>query len=95
MRIKQKGYIWVKSPPQIKWKNEEGLKILGITFYPDYLRTINENWMRVTNNLIKDIKNFKLRNLSLKGKVLVLNTLILSKNGILPQCILSQKKWRQ
>ena len=77
---------------KIKWKNEEGIEILGITFFPDYLRTINYNWMKMTNELIKNIKNIKLRNLSLKGKVLVLNTIILSKIRYLAQYTLSRKK---
>lgn len=63
----------------IRWKNYEGLKILGITFFTDFLRTQNFNWTHRIEKLQIDLQNFQRRKLSLKGKVLVLNTVAMAK----------------
>ena len=67
------------SSKQIQWKNDEGLKILGITFFPDYMLTQNYNWSTLIGKITTTLEHHSRRSLSLKGKVLILNTLALSK----------------
>ena len=62
----------------IKWQFK-GIKILGIIFYDTILETQFENWKKVTSQIKKDLEKSKSRKLSLKGKILVINTTILAK----------------
>ena len=65
--------------PFIQWVNRQGLKILGVTFYTDFTHTKNQNEMTLIDTLKKDINRFRRRHLSLKGKVLILNSIVLAK----------------
>ena len=40
--------------PKIKWKNEKGIKILGVKFFPDDLQTTNYNWSK----RVEELQNF-------------------------------------
>ena len=63
----------------IKWNEEMGLKILGIHFFTDDLQTQNYNWRNVIDKLKRKTDLLKTRNLSLRGKVILLNSVTLSK----------------
>ena len=67
-----------QTPTDIKWMNDEGLEILGITFFNDTLRTQNHNWMKVTSKIQNKLQNLTYRSLSLRGKVHILNAKALS-----------------
>ena len=64
---------------KIKWNEETGLKILGIHFFTDELHTQNYNWRIVIDKLNKKTDLLKTKNLSLRGKVILLNSVTLSK----------------
>ena len=64
---------------KIQWKNLQGLEVLGIFFFTDFMHTQNYNWRKATNDLKEQLENLKNRKLSLKGKVLVLNSVAMSK----------------
>ena len=64
---------------QLNWVNDTGIKILGITFFNDYFHTQNFNWTRQINKLLETLNAWRCRNLSFKGKVMVINTLALSQ----------------
>ena len=64
---------------QIIWKNKEGMRVLGIFFFPDFIHTQQHNWTAINNDIKLDLQRSKARELSLKGRTLVLNTLVLSK----------------
>ena len=72
----------------IYWKNFEGLEILGILFFSEHKKTLNTNWTNVIKEMETDLDRLKFRKLSLKGKTMVLNTVVLSKvwytAGVLP-----------
>ena len=64
---------------QINWKINEGIEILGIVFYKNQQDTIDRNWGALIRQMESDTRRHRFRNLSLKGRVLVLNMLVLSK----------------
>ena len=55
------------------------IKILGIYFTNDLQKTSTFNWELCTSILEKQLQQLSRRHLSLRGKVILLNTLILSK----------------
>ena len=63
----------------IKWNEDTGLKILCIHFFTDDLHTQNYNWKNVIEKLKRKTDLLKTRNLSLRGKVILLNSVTLSK----------------
>ena len=63
----------------LNWVDEEGIKILGITFFNDFLHTHNFNWTIQIQKLKVALGRWKGRHLSLKGRALVINTIALSK----------------
>ena len=63
----------------VQWNNDDGLKILGITFFTDFLRTQNFNWSHRLTQLTSELDRHATRTLSLKGKVLILNTVAMAK----------------
>ena len=65
--------------PPISWNERTGLKILGITFFQDDQYTQNYNWTQVLHKLKQKLTIHKYRNLSLKGKVTLLHSTLLSK----------------
>ena len=65
--------------PPISWNERTGLKILGITFFQDDQYTQNYNWTQVLNKLKQKLTIHKYRNLSLKGRVTLLHSTLLSK----------------
>ena len=58
----------------IQWRDDEGLEILGIHFFRDPLRTTNFNWTLRINQIEAYLAGIAGRDLSLKGKVLNLNS---------------------
>ena len=58
---------------KVKCKNDEGLEILGVRFFPDNLHTSNCNWSERMGELHDFVETNKTRKLSLRGKVLLLN----------------------
>ncbi len=64
---------------QINWKIDDGIEILGILFYKKLQDTIAKNWEILIRQMESDANAHRFRNLSLKGKALVLNMLILSR----------------
>ena len=63
----------------ISWQNDTGIEILGLLFFTDYVRTRNANWIVLLDIIRQDLTRFKERKLSLLGKILVLNSVILAK----------------
>ena len=63
----------------VHWQNSCGMKILGILFFEDFIETQNTNWTNQIHKLETYITNLKRRNLSLKGKVLILNTVAMAR----------------
>ena len=78
-RAKTKGLLLHCDEPSVRipitWSNLTGVKILGITFFTDYLHTVNFNWLQVINSLDDHLEDTKSRQLSYRGKVLNINTL--------------------
>ena len=65
-------------PFPIKWE-QNGIKILGVIFHTDTLYMNNQNWTTAINKLEKHSQFLQFRHLSLKGKALLINTILLSK----------------
>ena len=65
-------------PFPIKWE-QKGCKILGVVFHTDTLYMSNQNWTTAVNKLEKHAEFLQFRNLSLKGKSILINTVLLSK----------------
>lgn len=63
----------------INWKNFEGIEILGILFHTKYDDTAKAVWSKIISKMSASLNSIRYRSLSLKGKIIVLNTLILSK----------------
>ena len=63
----------------IEWNAQCGLKILGVTFFDNDQDSQNINWLQMVRKLEKKFQILKFRNLSLRGKVFILNGTILSK----------------
>lgn len=67
-------------PQQVHFKKEEEhIKILGIWVGVDFNKADVFNWEGVLKGIERRLRFWKLRNLTLKGKVLVINALMLSK----------------
>ena len=77
---------------QLNWVNDTGIKILGITFFNDYFYTQNHNWTIQINKLITTLTTWSGRDLSLKGKALVINSLALSQIWYLGSIVEPSKK---
>ena len=71
----------------VQWMNDTGVKILGVTFFPDFQAIENFNWTKVLNKLKIILDRLRYRTLSLRGKVIILNTLALSKFWFLSSII--------
>ena len=59
------------------------IKILGIYFTTDLQKTSNFNWEQTTKILDKQLQHLSRRHLSLRGKAILLNSIILSKITLL------------
>ena len=64
---------------RIHWKNDEGMRVLGILFFTDFVHTQRQNWVRLKEEMQEYLSNSRSRLLSLKGRVLVLNTVVLAR----------------
>ena len=62
---------------QVEWTNEE-LYVLGITITHDVKQTLKKNYEPIIQKVVSTLKKWRNRNLSLIGKVLIVNTLIAS-----------------
>ena len=62
----------------IHWVNADGLHLLGITFFTDALHTQNFNWKARIATLHSYLTSLRTRTLSLRGKVLILNSIALA-----------------
>ena len=65
-------------PLNFVWR-EPILKMLGLTFNKDGRDQLQDNWTPIFQKMTKTIQKWKRHNLSLKGKILILNTLVMSK----------------
>ena len=68
----------------INWEHHgknvrNALEVLGIIFFDNYAETQDYNWTQVVEQTKTQLINLKKRKLSLKGKVLVLNTVVMAK----------------
>ena len=71
-------------PQQIKIKQRyETIKILGIQFNENLQLANSQNWTKIIEKITHQINKLSQRILSLKGKVQIINTLILSKTSFL------------
>ena len=71
-------------PQQIKIKQRyETIKILGIQFNENLQLANSQNWTKTKEKITHQINKLSQRILSLKGKVQIINTLILSKTSFL------------
>ena len=77
---------------KVLWKNIEGMRILGIIFFTDFKHTLNRNWVMMNNSIQDYLHRSRARDLSLKGRVLVLNTLALSQVWYLATVLTPPKK---
>ena len=66
-------------PFPIRWNPPEGMKILGIIFFTDPLKTANATWERILQNIQNRAAFLSSRKLSLRGKRIIANSLLLSK----------------
>lgn len=64
--------------PNITW-NHEDTKILGIYFSPDLNKSMLKNWSIALSKIRARTRSLALRKLSLKGKVNIINSLVLAK----------------
>lgn len=80
-----------KPPIEINW-NSPNNKILGIYFTPDYTSDMNKNWNEVEQKIKKQVDILSSRKLSLKGKALIANTLLLSKAWYVGRVFMPNKK---
>lgn len=62
-----------------KFKEAKEMKILGILMGEDDKKTSNIMWEGILGNIERTVNLWKLRTLCLKGKVLILNVLVVSK----------------
>ena len=76
----------------ITWKNDVGMKILGVIFYNDYQETVKRNWLLQVTALPRQLSSLISRTLSFRGKVILINSLILSRIWFLAS-ILHLPKW--
>ena len=67
----------------------ETIKILGISFCEGLKQTAFINWQKILQKMQNHINKFYPRNLSLLGKGIILNTLILAKTAFLSSIILN------
>ena len=77
---------------KIKWKNDTGLKILVIKFFPDELHMLNKNWNNQMAELREFIERNRTRKLSLRGKILFLNAKGMAKFWCLAT-VIPMPKW--
>lgn len=63
----------------IEWDPPDGMKVLGATYFEDAQMTENVNWIRAVEKVEQKIDLLNYRQLSLRGKVYILNTMVLSK----------------
>ena len=63
----------------IQWHNPDGVKILGVHFFDDILHLSNFNWTKVLRKFQNTLSLYRYRSLSLRGKVILLNTVALAK----------------
>ena len=79
-------------PYPIRWNPPEGLKILGVIFFRDPLKTANATW----NEIIQKIQNraafLSSRRLSFQGKRTIINSLLLSRGWHVATVIPALKK---
>ena len=66
-------------PLPIQWHNPDGVKILGLHFFDDLLHLANFNWTKVIRKLGLKLALYRSRSLSLRGKVILLNSMALSR----------------
>ena len=64
---------------EIQWNPPEGLAALGVDFFNDSLVKETKNWEKHVKKVENRIQELKYRQLSLRGKVYILNSMILSK----------------
>ena len=99
-RAKTKGICLGGAEPkdetniEIQWVDRTGLKILGVVFFPDQLMTTNYNWTKKIEKLKTFTNLSQTRNLSLKGKVINLNSVGLAKIWYLAT-VIPIPKWLQ
>ena len=63
----------------IEWNPPGGIKELGVVFYNDNQEIQNMNWSQAVTNCQQTIDTLRYRENSLKGKVTILNTKVLSR----------------
>jgi len=71
------------TPPQtdkpILWKNDEGIDVLGVQFFPDLYLTQTYNWNKKLKKIKDKVQQLRYRTLSLASKRTLLNATVLSK----------------
>lgn len=78
-----------------KWayeRKDQSIKILGLVFGEKMAEARNESWTGVINKMKQKVTVWRMRKLSLKGKVVVLNTLVISKL-IYPMSVWEMPEW--
>ena len=84
------GYIQKESSlSNVKWlKSNEYIKILGVYFSAEKeASTIELNWKRKIDSILKMINSWNKRNISMYGKIILCKTFILSKINYLIQSL--------
>ena len=76
----QKYTIWIKKFKNAQINNPKNfVKIRGIYFTNDLQKTSTYNWELCQSHIEKQLQQFSRRHPPLRGKTILLNTLILSK----------------
>lgn len=86
-------------PTNFAFKEEEHMKILGINFGKDEKNSVNMKWEEILGGMERRLIFWKQRNLNVKGKVLIANTLLLSKMwyalSVMPIQIWAEKRFKK
>ena len=69
-------------PQEIQWNNNEK-KILGIYYNKSYITAQEQNWQVQQNKITNTLNIMRHRDISLKGKAQIINTMVLSKTWYL------------
>ena len=73
------GAIQPTLPYRIEWNPIEGMKVLGIYFFPEFKTTQNYTWKIVTRKIKNRSEILSSRDLSMQGRGIIVNSLLLSK----------------
>ena len=66
-------------PFPVRWNPPEGIKMLGIIFHRDFMKTTNATWDLIVQRIQERTSMLSARKLSFRGKRILINSLLVSK----------------